>query len=264
MRYNAAMNPTGFSDCHCHLDDPAYDGGRLEIIEQCRAQGFARLVTVAEPYSPRSLELSAEMISGHDFVACTVGAHPHQADQYSPEVERRQLHFLTRQKALAIGEIGLDFHYHFSSRENQEAVFRRQVAIARELGLPLVVHSRQAEERLLQILEEERFPAAVVFHCYTGAAEAAAAILRRGYYLSFSGIITFKKADALRAIVASTPLDRLLSETDSPYLAPEPGRGEVNTPLNVVRVVERIAELKNTTPAAINEAVAENLQRLQR
>jgi TatD DNase family protein len=256
------MEPAGYIDCHCHLDDPAFAIGRDDLVDRCRAAGFSRLVTVADAYDQASLDATAELLARHDLVRAAAGAHPHHAHGYTPQVERRLLAFLDRRGVLALGEVGLDFHYDLSPRERQEEVFRRQAAIAAERRLPLVIHSREAERRVLDILEQERFPGPVVFHCYTGDAEAAAEILQRGYTLSFSGIITFGKAEALRRVVAATPLERLLSETDSPYLAPEPERGRRNTPLGVIRVVERIAAIKGVAEPEVRTQVAANLRRL--
>lgn len=257
------MEPAGYIDFHCHLDDPSFAGERHDLVERCRAAGFRCLVTVADAYDEASLEATAELLARHDLVAATVGAHPHNAGGYSPQVERHLLAFLDRHRVLALGEVGLDFHYDLAPRDRQEEVFRRQAAIAAERRLPLVIHSREAERRVLDILEEERFPGPVVFHCFTGDAQAAAEILNRGYFLSFSGIVTFRNAEALRQVVAETPLERLLSETDSPYLAPEPERGRRNTPLAVARVVERIAAVKGVAEPEVLAQVAANLQRLQ-
>lgn len=258
------MDKAGYIDFHCHLDDPCFDGRRRRIVDECREAGFSRLVTVADAYDEASLEQTAELLAYHGVVAAAAGAHPHKADGYSPAVEKRLLAFLDRHSLLALGEVGLDFHYDLAARDRQQAVFRRQIAIAGERSLPLVIHSREAEGLVLRILEEERFAPPVVFHCFTGDAAAAAEIARRGYFLSFSGIITFKKAETLRAVVAATPLPQLLSETDSPYLAPEPERGRTNTPLAVVRVVERIAAIKGLEVQAVLDQVAENFRRLQR
>jgi len=257
------MGHTGPIDFHCHLDDPCFDNDRWRIIDRCLEAGFSRLVTVADAYEERSLELTAEILDYHNAIAAVAGAHPHQADAYSPLIERRLLTFLDRCPVLAVGEVGLDFHYDFATRENQETVFRRQVALAKERSLPLVIHSRQAEGLILSILDQEKYPMPVAFHCYTGDIETAGEIVRRGYFLSFSGIITFRKADALREVVAATPLAHLFSETDSPYLAPEPERGKTNTPFAVARVVERIAAIKNTGIQEILDPVAENYRRFK-
>ncbi|HEX7501841.1 MAG TPA: TatD family hydrolase [Acidobacteriota bacterium] len=257
------MSQTGPIDFHCHLDDPCYAGDRWQTIDRCFASGFAQLVTVADAYEERSLGLTLEILSRHAGIECTVGAHPHQADHYSAAIEKRIYDFMKRSKVLAVGEVGLDFHYDLSARDSQVDAFRRQVAIARECRLPLVIHSRQAEQEVLDILAREQFAQPVVFHCYTGDWTTAAEIIARGYFLSFSGIITFKKAGELRTIVAKTPLGQMFSETDSPYLSPEPDRGKTNTPLAVVRVVEKIAEIKGIAIPELLSQINKNFQRLR-
>jgi len=257
------MDRVGHIDFHCHLDAPCYEKSRWSIIDRCFASGFKKLVTVADPYDEGSLERTAEILAYHPDIDCTIGAHPHQADRYSPEIERRISGFRERFKTLAIGEVGLDFHYNSSSPENQINTFKRQIALARECSLPLVIHSRLAEEQVLEILARERFAQTVVFHCYTGDGDAAKEILNRGYFISFSGIITFKKAEELRRIVEETPLDRLFSETDSPYLAPEPHRGRTNTPLAVIQVAAKIAEIKKVDLSIVLEHIARNFQGLK-
>jgi TatD DNase family protein len=256
------MDKKGTIDFHCHLDDPCFEKNRWQLIDQCFASGFAKLVTVADPFNEGSMSITGEMLSYHPDIHAMIGAHPHQADNYSPEVEKRQLAFYRRSKIIALGEAGLDFHYDFSSPDKQIQVFKRQIAIAREWSLPLVIHSRSAEECVLKILTQERFPNPVIFHCYTGDKLTAAEILRRGYFLSFSGIITFKNANELREIVEATPLSQLFSETDSPYLAPEPNRGTTNTPLAAMLVVEKIAAIKKTDGSIINAETNKNFSRL--
>jgi TatD DNase family protein len=255
-------NKTGYCDFHCHLDDECYDNQREQIIDRCFANGLACIVTVADPCKKSSLAYTDELLSGKQEIYAVCGTHPHQADHYSADVEKSILDFLKKDRIVAVGEVGLDFHYDFASRENQLKTFKRQIAIAREHGLPLVIHSRNAERETLNVLAEEKFARPVVFHCFTGDRAAAGEIIQRGYSISFSGIITFKKADALREIVKSVPLTQLFGETDSPYLAPEPKRGEINTPLGVIAVIDRIAAIKNLDAAHVNAAVAQNLVRL--
>ena len=262
MRYNAAVSKNGTIDFHCHLDDPCYEKNCLQLIDQCFSSGFAKLVTVADPFSGQSTKKTGDLLSYHPDIRAVIGAHPHQADEYSPEIEKRISAFYRQHKILALGEVGLDYHYHFSASDNQINVFKRQIALAREWSLPLVIHSRNAEETVLKILDLEKFPNPVVFHCYTGDKTAAVEILRRGYFISFSGIITFKNANVLREIVEKTPLHQLFSETDSPYLAPEPNRGKTNTPLAALQVVERIAAIKKIDVASINREINQNFQRL--
>jgi len=208
-----------------------------------------------------SLAKTEEILAYHPNISAVCGAHPHQADQYTPEIEKIIFNFLKNEKIVAVGEVGLDFHYDFATRKNQINTFKRQIAIARELNLPLVIHSRNAEAEVLKILHLEKFALPVVFHCYTGNKHSAEEILQRGYYISFSGIITFKKADELREIVKIIPLKQLFSETDSPYLSPEPRRGEINTPLGVIQVLEKIAVIKNMDIAQINAAISQNFLR---
>jgi TatD DNase family protein len=256
------LSTTGYCDFHCHLDDECFEKNRSQIIDHCFSQGIASIIAVADPFKKMSLVKTEEILAYNPNIYAVCGAHPHQADQYSLQIEKNMFDFLKIKNIVAVGEVGLDFHYDFATRENQKNTFKRQIAIARELDLPLVIHSRNAEAELLKILEAEKFTLPVVFHCYTGNKHAAEEILKRGYYISVSGIITFKKADELREIVKIIPLQQLFSETDSPYLSPEPRRGEINTPLSVIQVVEKIAALKNMDTAQINAAIAENLQRL--
>ena len=252
-----------YCDFHCHLDDERYEGNLWQLIDRCLGEGIARLITVADCFEKKSLAKTEEVLAYHSAIRAVCGAHPHHADHYASAIEANLLAFLQNDGIVAVGEVGLDYHYDFSSRENQINVFKRQIAIAREAELPLVIHSRNAEDEVLEILAGEKFLLPVVFHCYTGNQAAAEEILKRGYGISISGIVTFKKADALREIVKIIPLPQLFSETDSPYLSPEPRRGEVNTPLNVVHVVQKIASVKNMDVEQLNAAIAENLKRLQ-
>lgn len=249
-------------DFHCHLDDPVFAERRSAIIAECRAAGFRRLVLAVDPYQESSPDVSREMLAEEDLFRATIGAHPHRANEYSPAVERRITDLLAHPLVFALGECGLDFHYDFSPRDDQERVFRRQIALAVEHGKPLVIHSRKAEELILQILEEEGFSLPVVFHCYTGSPEVAREIVNRGYGISISGIVTFKKAEELRIVATKTPLDRLFTETDSPYLAPEPQRGRTNTPLAIPVIAATLARLRGVPLEEIYTAVEKNLDSL--
>ncbi len=249
-----------YIDFHCHLDSKEYDGERERIVDGCIAAGFGAIVTVADAYQERSCRLTAELLGRSPRVACVVGAHPHKASTYGPAAERAILELAP--KALGIGEAGLDYHYDFSPRQDQVRVFERHIAIAKELGKPLVVHSREAEREALALLEAARFEGAVVFHCFTGDADAAREIAARGYSISISGVVTFPKAGALREIVSSFPAGQLFTETDSPYLAPVPHRGKTNTPRWVAHVADTVAALRGIDVAELNARVAENLARL--
>jgi TatD DNase family protein len=255
-----------YIDFHCHLDMEDFDSNREKIVADCFASDFAKLVTAADPYEKNSLQLTGEILEYNKNVFCTAGAHPHSADQYTLQIEKNLLDFLREKtnRILAVGEAGLDFHYNLSTPENQRRVFKRQVDIAKDLKLPLVIHSREAEKDVLEILKQAKFNLPLVFHCYTGDIENAREILKRGYYISISGIVTFKKSEYLREIVEIIPLNRIFSETDSPYLSPEPFRGRLNTPLRVRLVAEKIAEVKGIPVEKLNKAVNSNFNRLRK
>ncbi len=251
----------GWVDFHCHLDHSRYDKDGEYVEDLCRNGSFTRLVTVANPHEEGSIERTAALLELNERILAAVGCHPHSADHYTEEIEKKIVAFTRRRRVVGIGEIGLDYHYRFSAEENQKQVFRRQLALARELALPVVIHARDAEREALTILDEERFDRDVVFHCFTGRADAAEEILKRGFFISFSGVITFADSAYLRAIAAETPLTQLFTETDAPFLSPEPFRGKRNSPPRVVHVAETIAELHGTTVEEVFRQAAENVER---
>ena len=251
-----------FIDFHCHLDYKEFDNNRKAIVEECFNSGFAKIVTVADPYEEGSYERSKEALQSNENVCCMAAAHPHKADLYTQEIEKGILKFIADNQAIGYGEAGLDFHYNLSTPENQQTVFKRQIAMANELKLPLVIHSREAEPMVLKFLEEAKFDLPVVFHCFTGNKEDAEEILKRGYYISISGIITFKNAEFLRDIVKMIPLNRIFSETDSPYLSPVPFRGQTNTPLRVTLVAKKVAEIKGITVEQLNQSINDNFNKI--
>lgn len=253
-----------FIDFHCHLDMEDFAGKREQIAAECFSSGFAKLVTVADPYEKDSLQITGEILGYNENIFCTVGAHPHNAVHYSLQVEKDLLNFVKNNsgRVAAIGEAGLDYHYKFSTPAEQLRVFKRQIAIAGDLGLPLVIHSREAEKEVLEILAETKFKQVAVFHCYTGGKDEAGEILKRDYYISISGVVTFKKSEYLREIVEMVPLNRIFCETDAPYLSPEPFRGKLNTPLRVKSVAEKIAGIKSVSLEKFNKAVNDNFERI--
>jgi len=251
-----------FIDFHCHLDDAGYDQNRQELITECFASGLSKLVTIADPIESRSVDKTLEMLDYEENIYTMIAAHPHNADKYGKEQEETIFSFIKKGKPIAIGETGLDFHYNFSTPDNQLKVFKRQIALAKELDLPLVIHSREAETKVLEILEQEKCQAPVVFHCYSGSREDAEEILKRDYYISISGIVTFKKATLLQDIVKIIPLDKIFTETDSPYLSPEPFRGKTNFPYRVKLVAEKIAEIKEISVSKLNQAIGNNFDNL--
>jgi len=251
-----------FLDFHCHLDDPVYDSTRSQIIRECFDSDFSSLVTVTDPLEKGSMEKTRDTIRLHEHIFCIIAIHPHHADQYHPDIEQTIIEFAQNQQAIAIGETGLDFYYNHSTPQNQLQVFSRQIAIASELNLPLVIHAREAEKRVLDILEAEKFTLPVVFHCYSGSRDLAREIINRGFFISISGIVTFKKSIELQETVRELPLERLFTETDSPYLSPDPFRGKTNTPMRVKLIAEKIADLKNIPVKELNRAVNDNFRKL--
>ncbi len=234
----------GLIDFHCHIDDPAFDNDRYRIVDACRAAGYERLVVVADPYSEGSVENTLHLLEGRDIVVAMCAAHPHNAKEYDAEVEARIERLAAHDRCVGLGEAGLDYHYDLSPREVQRRVFCRQIELAASHDLPLIIHSRTAEEDVLGLLDEKGFQGTVVFHCYTGSKANARRILDRGGYLSFSGIITFPKAEELREVLVDTPVDRMFIETDAPYLAPVPMRGQRNSPEFLPYTLKKAAEIK--------------------
>jgi TatD DNase family protein len=249
-------------DSHCHLDFPDFSSDLEGIVERATAADVARMVSI----STRVRKFDALLAIAERFadVYCSVGTHPHYAHE-EPEVTIDDLVARTRHpKVVAIGEAGLDYHYDFSPREAQEQGFRRHIAAARETGLPLVIHTREADADTARILEEETgkgaFPA--VLHCFTGGRELALKGIALGLYVSFSGIVTFKKSEDLRAIAAELPADRILVETDSPYLAPGKFRGKRNEPSYVVETAKAVAAARGVSFGDIARQTTENFFRL--
>jgi len=250
-------------DHHCHLDFPELAAMRADVLARAKAAGVGLLVTVSTRVK-RFAEVVA-IAEKHDEVYCTVGTHPHNAHEELDITPEQLARFAKHKKCVAIGEAGLDYHYDMSPRAAQERGFRTHIAAARATGLPLVIHAREADEDVARILEEEmaRGKFSAVLHCYTGGMELARRGVALGLYVSFSGVITFKKNDELRAVAASVPLDRLLVETDAPYLAPVPFRGrKPNEPSLVVYTAATLAKVKGITPAELAAATTDNFHRL--
>jgi TatD DNase family protein len=249
-------------DSHCHLDFPDFAPDLDGIVERAHAAKVARMVSISTRVRQFDKLLAiAERFPG---VYCSVGTHPHYAHE-EPEVTTGDLIERTRHpKVVAIGEAGLDYHYDFSPREAQEEGFRRHIAAARETALPLVIHTREADADTARILEEETgkgaFPA--VLHCFTSSRELARKGIELGLYVSFSGIVTFKKSEELRAIAAELPADRILVETDSPYLAPGKFRGKRNEPSFVVETAKSVAAARGVSYDDIARQTTENFFRL--
>jgi TatD DNase family protein len=247
-------------DSHCHLDDPQFDADRDAVIERARAAGVERLLAVGTGSGPPDLEAGIHLADRWPHIWATVGIHPHDAAKAVPEIFERLRELLTHPKVMAVGEIGLDYHYDFSSREVQRDVFARQVKIARAAGKLIVIHTREAWEDTLRVLGSG--PHRGIFHCFSGGPEEAAQALELGFYISFAGVVTFPKAARIQDAARIVPPDRLLIETDAPYLAPVPRRGKRNEPAFVVETARRLAELRGETLERVAAVTTENFTRL--
>ncbi len=262
VRDSASAPPSALVDSHCHLDFPDFQNDLDGVVGRARAAGIGRLVTISTRV--RRLDSLIAIAERFSEVYCSVGTHPHHAHE-ELDVSSADLVARTRHpKVVAIGEAGLDYHYDNSPRDAQEKGFRAHIAAARETGLPLVIHSREADRDMEAILRDEMkkgaFPA--VLHCFTGSRELALAGVELGLYVSFTGILTFKNSNDLRAIAAELPSDRILVETDSPYLAPGPYRGKRCEPAYVVETARRLAEVRSLTMAEIADITTANFHRL--
>jgi TatD DNase family protein len=249
-------------DSHCHLDFPELKDELDAVLARAGAAGVGLMVTISTRVN-RFVELRS-LAEAHDNVFCSVGTHPHNAAE-EPDIMVEELVELARHpKVVAIGEAGLDYHYDHSPRDMQKKSFRTHIAAARETGLPLIIHARDADADIARMLEEESAKGAFPFvlHCFTSGPELARRGLALGGYISFSGVITFKNAEALRDIAMAVPYDRLLVETDAPYLAPEPLRGRTNEPAFVVHTAARLAALRGVRESEMARMTTENFFRL--
>jgi TatD DNase family protein len=242
--------PSGWTDSHCHLHDGAFDAD--EVIAEARAAGVTTMITVG---CDRATSLAAiALAERYDGVYATVGLHPHEARHGVETV----VDLLDHPKVVAVGEAGLDHYYDHSPRDAQRTAFAAQIRFAHELDLPLVIHTRAAWPETFDVLNDEGVPTRTIFHCFTGGPDEARRCLDLGAHLSFSGIVTFKAADDVRGAAELCPFDRMLVETDSPYLAPVPHRGRTNRPAWVTEVGECLARLRGVSTERVAAATAEN------
>jgi TatD DNase family protein len=252
-------------DSHCHLDQDAFDADREAVIARARDAGVERLVTIGAGGTLASNRAAIALAEAHPDVFAAVAVHPHDAKEISEATYEELRRMWTHPKVVAVGETGLDYYYGHSPAETQRAHLRRFVCEAGRAGLPLVIHCRDAFADVLAILRDEAAGAAAgVIHCFSGTATDAEAFLALGFSLSFSGIVTFKNADALRAVVRATPLDRLLIETDAPFLAPVPFRGKRNEPALVRHVAEEVARVTGRQLGEIASITTQNAERVFR
>jgi TatD DNase family protein len=245
-------------DSHCHLDFPKLAEQEAAVCDRASAAGVAHMLTVSTKV--RQFDRIRAIAEANHNVYCSVGTHPHYAEDEADITVSELVGHSRHNKVIAFGEAGLDYYYENSPREAQRAGFRRHIAAARETWLPLIIHTRDAEEDTVKTIEEEleKGDFRALLHCFTGSAWLAEKALAAGLYISFSGVLTFKNADKLRAVAADVPLDRILVETDAPFLAPEPYRGKTNEPAYVVETARCLAEIKGITLAEIAKASTDN------
>jgi TatD DNase family protein len=255
-------------DTHAHLGAPELWAEASDVLHRARSAGLAGVIAIGAGYGLERNAYAVALAEQHADVWATVGIHPHEATLWDERAARALAGWLTHARVVAVGECGLDYWYENSPRDAQEACLREHVQLAHRTGLPLVLHvrasrgSRDAFEDLVRVFDEENADrAGGVIHCFTGDARFAGDCLARGFDISFSGILTFKNADELRAVAREIPLDRLLVETDSPLLAPHPFRGKRNEPAHVAHVVECLAELRGESAESMAERTAERAQR---
>lgn len=254
-----------FVDSHAHIDGEEYDADRDEVIERAREAGVCAILNVGtgDPQSG-TLERAIEVAEKYEGVYAAVGVHPHDARLFDDKAAER-LQRLTKQSSriIAWGEIGLDYHYDNSPRDVQREVFTRQLRLAREAGFPVIIHTREADDETVKILHDEwkDVEQGGVMHCFSGGRSMMEAVVELGFMISFAGTITFKKADDLREVARHVPLERLLVETDCPYLTPVPFRGRRNEPARVVEVARRLGELHQLTLEEIGRLTTDNFAR---
>lgn len=249
-------------DSHCHLDYPGLIERLPEVIERAEAAGVRLMLTVGTRV--RQFERVLAISEAYPQVYCSVGTHPHHAAEEPDVTADRLVRLAAHPRVIAIGEAGLDYHYDFSPGEAQAASFRVHIEAARAAGLPLIVHSREAEDDTADIIEEAmgQGPFKLVLHCFSSKWSLAERGLAVGAYVSFSGILTFKAADDIRETASRVPLDRLLVETDAPYLAPTPHRGKTNEPAYMALTLERLAEIRRTSKTEMAAVTSDNFFRL--
>ena len=248
-------------DTHAHLNDPAFDPDREELMNGLAAKGVGFVMNAG-----CSLESSRDIVAmtaKYPWLYGSVGSHPDSADEVNEEVIEEYRKLCQNEKIKAIGEIGLDYYYEDIPREIQQKAFRMQMDLAKELDMPVIVHEREAHDDGMRIVKE--FPGVTgVFHCYSGSAEMARQLVKMGWYIGFTGVLTFKNARKAVETAASIPLDRIVIETDCPFMAPEPFRGKRNDPGYLYRMAERLAEIRGITPEEAAAATTENATRLYR
>ncbi len=249
-------------DTHCHLDFPDFEPDRADVIKRAKARGVARMITISTRV--RKFAQIAAIAESDPDIYCSVGTHPHQAGEEADITLDEIVKLAAHPKCVAIGEAGLDYHYDKAPRDLQNKSLRTHIEAARQTKLPLIIHSRSADSDMADLLEDEMKKGSftAIMHCFSSGAELAQRSLALGFYLSFSGILTFKASTELRKIASNTPLDRLLVETDAPYLAPMPNRGKRNEPSFVADTAAVLADVKGMPLNEIARITTQNAERL--
>lgn len=256
--------PAKLIDSHCHLDSEQFNDDREAVIERAVAAGVEHMVAIGSGDGPPDLEAGIRLADRYPAIYATIGVHPHDAANATSETYRRLAELIGHAKVIAVGEIGLDYHYDHSPREVQRDVFIEQMRIARHGRKPIVIHTRSAWDDTIALLREHWAPSGLggIIHCFSEGPREAEQALAIGFHISFAGIVTFPKATSIQEAARITPMDRLLIETDAPYLAPVPKRGKRNEPAYIVETARKLAELRDVTPDEIAQTTADNWRRL--
>jgi TatD DNase family protein len=247
-------------DSHAHLDDEKFDEDREAVIERALAAGIAGIINVGT--NRASSAASVQLAARYPEIFAAVGIHPHDAKEAKEEDYLQMAQWAKADKVVAVGEIGLDYYYDLSPREIQKQVFIRQLDVARQSGMPIIIHNRDSHKDMMEILQTQAKGLTGVFHCFSGSLEMAKELIKMGLYISIAGPVTFKNAQKLPEVIAGIPLERLLVETDSPYLTPHPYRGKRNEPAHVRLVVNQIAAIMAMEPEQVAEITRENVKAL--
>jgi TatD DNase family protein len=248
-------------DSHCHLDDERFADDLEAVLERAAAAGVTNILTIGTGDGPPEIDRAVKIAERFPQVYASIGVHPHDAAKVTAQTYSDLRALSSHEKVVAFGEIGLDYHYDFSPREVQRDVFIEQLKLAREVRLPITIHTREAWEDTLAILREH-WQGQGVMHCFTGTPEQAHEALDLGFHLAYGGVLTFKTAEHVREAARTTPDDRLLIETDAPYLAPIPYRGKRNEPSMMIETLRRLAEVRSSTPEAVAALTTDNFNRL--
>jgi TatD DNase family protein len=250
-----------FIDSHCHLDDKRFADDLDAVLDRAAAAGVTRILTIGTGDGPPEVDRAVRIADRYSQVYASIGVHPHDASKVTPQTYADLRALASHSKVVAFGEIGLDYHYDFSPREIQREVFTEQLKLAREVNLPITIHTREAWQDTMSILRDH-WSGEGVMHCFTGDPAQAQEALDLGLHLAYGGVLTFKTAEAVRESARITPPDRLLLETDAPYLAPIPHRGKRNEPAMMIETARKLAEVRGITPEAIAALTSTNFERL--